>query len=162
MLGWMAPQSGGNFPEGYYANAQLRDGADAVRQLVPRRRRGAYRAGHRCQRPESRGGRCTQSLARLRRLLSRGPPGSPEYLLRQVPSARLGSTAIFVVDDVDAAPFARWFRVRLSSPDCGTGICRQLARGNDQPCRKLRGPASGRIKWSITCKNGQSLARDKR
>src|SRR5204863_3335671 len=62
-----------------------------------------------------------------------------------VPAARVESAAVFLVDDVHAAPLSRRRPLRPAAPDCGSRLPHQLARGDDQPGRAVRRPAAGGI-----------------
>ena len=83
------------------------DGADAVRAVVPRRRRRAHRAADRRQRHEPRGGRRADARASASRILRQRPRGAAGRLLADVPRAHLARRAFLLVDDVDAAPVPR-------------------------------------------------------
>ena len=89
-------------------HAQLRRRADAVRPAVPGRRRRAHRAADRRQGHEPRDGRRAHTRARAARSSSaRGREDQLRGLLADVPRAHLARRALFVVDDVDAAPVSR-------------------------------------------------------
>src|SRR5688500_967149 len=60
-----------------------------------------------------------------------------------MPSARVESAAILVVDDVDTPSLFRRKRVRLSTSDRRPGLPHGLAGGDDQPRRTVRRAAGG-------------------
>src|ERR1700723_3847972 len=89
--------------EGNYGNAQFRHRADAVRETLPGRGCGAYRAPHGRQGVESGGCGCTDSGARVRGILFERRRRETAPVLGDLFAARLEGAEIFMVDDLDAA-----------------------------------------------------------
>src|ERR1700733_10543013 len=99
-----------------HGNAQLRGRADAAREIVSRRRRRAHRAADGRERIESRRFRRARAGGWFCGVLQHGEKIAARELFSEMPAARVEGTALFVVDDVDAAPVRYGQRLRPAPP----------------------------------------------
>jgi 4-hydroxybenzoate 3-monooxygenase len=123
------------------AAAFLRRRADALRQHVPRRRRGAHRAAHRRARPQQRRLGHLLPLPRPARPLPEGRRQRPRRLFRQGAGAGVEGAALLVVDDVDAAYLPRQHRLRPEVAADRARIPVLVGSGAGFAGRELRRPA---------------------
>ena len=98
------PRAGRGARQGRHRHAELRRGADAIRPPLPRGRRRAHRAPNGRKGTESGAPRRAPPRRSARVLVSNRPLRAPRRVLGGVPSPRLASRALLLVDDVDAPP----------------------------------------------------------
>ena len=130
--------------KGVTADAQLRGRADAVRQSISGRRRGAYRAADRSQGTQSRDRRRARARAGVWRILLRAARAHvldrySEICLRRVWKVQRFSWWMTSM----LHRFHGRQCVRPPPPARRTGLRHRLARRVAEPRRKLRGVASG-------------------
>jgi len=116
-------QEGRITQKGHHADAQLRRRADAAWPAVPGRRFRAHRASHRGEGPQPRRRRRRRAGASGGGILPARPDRAARCLFRDVPRPRLEGAAIFLVDDLDAAPLRGARRFRAARAACRTGVC---------------------------------------
>src|SRR5579863_9514507 len=115
--------------EGRDGNAQLRGGADAIREAISRGRRCTHRSTDGGEGTESRGfgrGGAGSSAERILRFRQERPD---RELFEDLPAAYLEGATLLVVDDVDAPPVRHRQRIRPAAPARRTRLCDKLARG---------------------------------